>query len=524
MAVDKALKLAQKYLIDPKRAAFPGIYGNPKEIAEEAASRVAPENPAMKRLFGVNRDELYERYGNRPGNMEPALHSTRKERGSDATRQIMTKKNANRLIDVLSEAGKHPKLQRGMDAWYAMDPVYDHLEKMVGPDEAKRYYSRLNSVIGMMSAGSGVEAEINRGLAANYLIEQGRGQDFVKYGGVKLPARGPDFPQDIMAIKGHMNHLTSHGLPLQKYMENGRIVSKEAKVPLYTQASGVPETGFQTKAPVPDAHFTRAVGLSDTRGGEKASYAASMGLPELKTMAPWFHDEVAGKMGLESVPAQARLWGAMSGQTGVKTKIGAPKIELLTGEIMRVAKRNNITPEEARDRVLKGQAFKDGGAVTEPTEAQKTAGNYQKTHITFHGLPISIENPKGSVRSGKGWSVKVPYHYGYIKRTQGADGDHVDVCIGPHDDSQMVFIIDQHDCNTGKFDEHKVMLGYRTREQAVDAYRAGFSDGRGNDRLGPVARLSIHEFKDWLKNHDTTKPVRAQGHLDRALSAAKKLV
>lgn len=159
--------------------------------------------------------------------------------------------------------------------------------------------------------------------------------------------------------------------------------------------------------------------------------------------------------------------------------------------------------------------------MMQPTDAQKVAGNYKKTHVTFYGIPISIENPKGSIRSGKGWSVKVPYHYGYIKRTGGADGNHVDVCIGDHPESQTVFIIDQKHAHDGRFDEHKCMLGYLTREDAVDAYRAGFSDGRGNDRLGPVARLTIYEFKDWLKNHDTTKAVRGQGHIDKALAIAK---
>ena len=167
-------------------------------------------------------------------------------------------------------------------------------------------------------------------------------------------------------------------------------------------------------------------------------------------------------------------------------------------------------------------ARKYGGAV-QPTDAQKQAGNYQKQHISFQGLPVAIENPKGSTRSGrdqdgKPWSVKMPYDYGYIKRTTGADGDHVDVCIGPDHASDHVFLVDQHDHRTGKFDEHKVMLGYRTREEAVRAYQSGFSDGKGPDRMKNMVRLTIPEFKTWLKKHDTQKAVRGQGHIDRALS------
>jgi len=178
------------------------------------------------------------------------------------------------------------------------------------------------------------------------------------------------------------------------------------------------------------------------------------------------------------------------------------------------------------DALLERVGRATGGKV-QPTEAQKKAGNYQKQHVSFHGLPISIETLKNQKRSGvdtngQAWSVKLPYHYGYIKRTEGADGDHVDVCIGPDHASDHVFIIDQHDHRTGAFDEHKVMLGYRTRDEACRAYCAGFSDGKGPDRQKAVVRMSMKEFKQWLKTCDTTKPVRGQGHVDRAMALASQ--
>jgi hypothetical protein len=177
----------------------------------------------------------------------------------------------------------------------------------------------------------------------------------------------------------------------------------------------------------------------------------------------------------------------------------------------------------AEEDRMKRYGFNTGGAVnSSPTEAQKEAGNYKKHHISFQGLPISIENPKGSLRKGPGWQVRVPYDYGYIKRTEGADGDHVDVCIGPDAESDHVFIVDQQDHRTGDFDEHKVMLGYRTREDAIKAYRDGFSDGKGPDRMRAVVRMSMKEFKNWLKTCDTKKPVRSQGHIDRALSITSR--
>ena len=104
--------------------------------------------------------------------------------------------------------------------------------------------------------------------------------------------------------------------------------------------------------------------------------------------------------------------------------------------------------------------------LPEPTEAQKEAGNYQKGHVNLHGLDISIENPRGSARSGvspegKKWETTLAHHYGYIRGTKGKDKDHLDVFIGPNPDSELVFVVDQVDPKTGKFDEHKVMLGFR---------------------------------------------------------------
>lgn len=95
-----------------------------------------------------------------------------------------------------------------------------------------------------------------------------------------------------------------------------------------------------------------------------------------------------------------------------------------------------------------------------PTEAQKIAGNYRKEHISFQGILITVENKKGSTRrgvdvGGKSWSCTLPADYGYIKRSEGADGDQVDVYLGPDKQSQLVVIVNQKDLKTGRFDEHK---------------------------------------------------------------------
>ena len=180
--------------------------------------------------------------------------------------------------------------------------------------------------------------------------------------------------------------------------------------------------------------------------------------------------------------------------------------------------------------VARALALATGGKVdTAPSDAQKEAGNYRKDHVSFQGLPISIENKKGSVRSGVGangkpWHCTQPADYGYIKRTEGADGDHVDVYIGPHKESRQVFVVNQQDSASAKFDEHKVMLGYHSEREAIKDYCAAFSDGKGPDRIRSVEPMSLDAFKEWLKRGATKKPIATKDIVSRALAlcASKK--
>lgn len=146
-----------------------------------------------------------------------------------------------------------------------------------------------------------------------------------------------------------------------------------------------------------------------------------------------------------------------------------------------------------------------------PSAAQTSAGNYRHGHVVVHGLGISIENAKGSKRKGfgrdgKSWSVVMPAHYGYVKRTEGADGDHVDVYVGPNPESTTVWVVDQIDRETGDFDEHKVMLGYDSWAAASKDYVGAFSDGKGAERIGHVSSMTISDFKSWLAEGPRTAP------------------
>ena len=151
---------------------------------------------------------------------------------------------------------------------------------------------------------------------------------------------------------------------------------------------------------------------------------------------------------------------------------------------------------------------------TEPTEAQKKAGNYKKGHLSFGGYDYTVETPKGVTRSGKDeqdkpWSVTMHDTYGYILGKIGVDGDHIDMFINDAADLDTfdgnVYVVDQVKPETGEFDEHKVMYGYPSDEAATEAYLANYSkDWKG---LGKVTAVPKATFDKWLESSDRkTKP------------------
>jgi hypothetical protein len=341
---------------------YPGIFKNPKEIATEAEARVASEHPALKELFGVTRGDLYDisEQGRRAGNIDPLtlLRLKANPRGSYLGEGVATEANAQRLIDALSEAGRRaPGLVRGMDPWFVMDPAYQRMVQLVGPEQAARDYARFNTLGAMASPGTKVIDEINRGTAANMMAHQGQFPLFQRYGGVAEKARPAmaDFPPQLLDVIGHPYHPTAQAGPMGRYLASGAVDMTSPKVPLYIGASGVPEVGFQTALPIADAHFTRAVGAADVRGAAGVKKpGVSLKTPEYMSVGPWFAQNVARPLGIEAVPAQARLWGLMSQYTGVDTPIGAPKLELLAQRIWERAKEKGIDPRVMRDYVLRG--------------------------------------------------------------------------------------------------------------------------------------------------------------------------
>ena len=148
--------------------------------------------------------------------------------------------------------------------------------------------------------------------------------------------------------------------------------------------------------------------------------------------------------------------------------------------------------------------------VATPTPAQAEAGNYRKGHTRWNGLDFTIETPKGGTRTAVDGSWKVenlPTHYGYIRGTEGADGEQVDMHLGDEPDSPMVWVIDQVDHKTKKFDEHKVMAGFKKRTDALDAYHRSFSDGKGKERVGGITPMPVPHFVRWVQKGITDRPL-----------------
>lgn len=173
--------------------------------------------------------------------------------------------------------------------------------------------------------------------------------------------------------------------------------------------------------------------------------------------------------------------------------------------------KENETPLDYAERIVEAKRLHEEELKvdTNPTEAQKEAGNYKKGHIKINGFDVTIEQPAGSVRSGKDangkeWSVTMNNTYGYIRGTESVDGDHIDVFLGPDMNSDMVYVVDQVNTD-GLFDEHKVMMGFSSLEDARSAYLSNYEEGWKG--LGNITGVALDEFKKWIDSSiRKTKP------------------
>ncbi len=197
---------------------------------------------------------------------------------------------------------------------------------------------------------------------------------------------------------------------------------------------------------------------------------------------------------------------------------GAQVVALASGEFV-VRKPTAPAAGSVLQAAANAAATSPANDRPEPTQAQKEAGNYAKGHARIAGLDVSIENPAGTKRRPE-WPP-LNHHYGYIKRTEGNDGDHVDVFLTDRaeDTTLPVFVVDQTNRN-GAFDEHKVVMGTASEEEARAAYLSNYA--KGWNGLGAITQMTLDEFKAWVRDPSKTKaPVGSLRETKAAKTGAK---
>ncbi len=341
-------------------------------------------------------------------------------------------------------------------------------------------------------------------------IERHTAEDFAKENGLWIPMNKiPDL--GVPGPSGNENDTYISGNDIYKVnnlMNSDSIVSLLDKTSLHnkifpnTKYDFVAFTGFDKRSVFPILKQKLILDAVPASPKEIKSYMKSLGFKE--TGEALYSN---GKIIISDLHPRNVL----------KSENG--NIYVIDDEI-KEADSSFVSPEKKReesilnyaDRIAAAKELHDeeNKVVTNPTDAQKEAGNYKKGHIKIDGFDITIENPKGSVRSGTDangnkWETEIHNTYGYIRGTEGVDGDHIDVYLSDDPTEGDVFVIDQIDPNTGEFDEHKVMYGFKSIEEAKDAYLSNYS--KGWKGLGNITKVSKEEFKKWIDSSKRkTKP------------------
>jgi hypothetical protein len=344
---------------------YPGIYLPPKELINAVRPLIAPESGALSRVFGTTRAELAQiarEQGKAGGTVqaEDFLNMAKNPRGSEAMEKLYNPRNEARLQNAIEASLQEPGL-RETTGWYVMDPAYRWFEKYYGKRAAPQAYDDFNMTIAPYSMGAPVESEIKRGLAARFLREtRDEPELMLTHGSLGKPSA--DYPG-----VGSLQDLGILGVPgtkfnkgqsswMMHYLEHGDYPANTPKVNIYARSSGMPQTpiGQITNRLVPDSHNMRSAGAPEAREGGGVG-EASMG--EFQSYGPWWENKISAPLGLSSRETQPPAWTVFGPQTGVKTLIGAGKLELLANQIERTAARERIPIAKARELVLRGRAY-----------------------------------------------------------------------------------------------------------------------------------------------------------------------
>ena len=218
--------------------------------------------------------------------------------------------------------------------------------------------------------------------------------------------------------------------------------------------------------------------------------------------------------GGDSTKPQTALGQALSDPSNFEKKepeIIIPERDIsMSSSTDAMADHVHISKATAIDTKAQEAATSQQNDKPQPTDEQIKAGNYEKAPIMMRGLQITIENPDGSIRQETkpddapddwqpSWQTKMNGHYGYFNRTEGKDGDQVDVFIRtrPDTETDKAYIVDQVNPETGDFDEHKVIMGASNEAEAEQLYLSNYEDGWQG--LGAITEVPIDKLKRWLK-------------------------
>lgn len=273
------------------------------------------------------------------------------------------------------------------------------------------------------------------------------------------------------------------------------------------------EAASTDEAPAPAAAYQPAAGLDGEGRGTPGSAADALARDEaltpLEAGAPAFERKARmntlAELGYETVERVGDAWVMTNARNGKSVPLESPADVLMARQAIkrRIDERANAA------------ATSPTNDLAEPTQAQKEAGNYKKgDRFALNGFEIVVENPAGSVRrgispQGKAWETPIAYHYGDLVGTRGADGDKMDVFVGPSPWNSKVYVVDQVDPQTGRFDEHKVMMGFESAEAARDGYLANYeADWKG---LGKLVEMPLADFQSWARSDAAGRPASASG-------------
>lgn len=333
---------------NPTRKAYPDIYRRPDVIVSESAAQVGKEDPLLRQLFGVSRQDIdeiaKERYRSGATLQDQPVWVPPKG-GPGYVQNLFTPANTRRVQDIVGLAATDPKFA-GNWGWYETDPLYQMFKDLLGQEAGKREYDLFHIIGSAFSPGSPVPQEIRRASIANMMRRQGLGAKF-------LEPNGPP------PLAGHIYHTSSHQAA-RPVLEGGIFdpsLKSAPKVSKYLNA----RLGTNMDYPVGDAHYGRLIGLPDVRTA-KAGVGGSPSAAEYYLMQEWYRNEIANKLGIPSVPAQAIQWNAGGLSTGLKTGaggdedfgLGAPLLELIAKSVGNQAARTGEKPMDVLQKFILG--------------------------------------------------------------------------------------------------------------------------------------------------------------------------